>query len=142
MHMFGIKKHSKEDREARRFLRDAQLLLRSLSETISQHHHKDDVASELEMLETLADRGLAEAQYLHGLFMLDVDNDWYDPHAGTSYLERAAKVGIVDAQFDLAIFLLHGSRDFPKDPVTGNYWMMQAAERGFPAAVRYREDRI
>lgn len=138
--MFGRKKRNVAYRQED-YERDLVVLLGMLSDRISRSHRHDEVRSELDMLKELADRGVAAAQYIYGLFMLDEGNDWSDTRKGVEYMEKAADAGMADAQFDLALFLFRGGKDYPRDPVMANYWMMSAADNGFPAAKLYRERR-
>ena len=82
----------------------------------------------MEMLQRIAAKGDAEAQYLLGVFYLNGVAGPRNPAAAREWFEKAATQGNARAAFSLATLL--ASAD-PPDPQASAHWLQRAHELGF-----------
>ena len=110
--------------------RDYRRLMKLIVEKLNRSRETWEVDEQLEMLWNLGDHGDLNALTMYGLAVLMEDKGWYNLRDGQITLEECAKAGNPMAQFYLGLLHFEGRRDLEQDPVTGKYWMDQAATNG------------
>ena len=94
----------------------------------------DPGEDQIELLETAARRGLAEAQYELGV-AYDRGLGVTQNHAtAAGWYQRAAEQGLTDAQYNLATLYDEGLGT-PRDVTLARHWYMRAADAGQPRAM-------
>lgn len=92
-------------------------------------------------LQAALDQGLAEAGVVLGSMYLGREEygGAKDLPRAVGYFERAAALGSVDAERQLAVIYLDGLEDIPADPARGRRHLVAAARRGSELALRRLE---
>lgn len=93
-------------------------------------------APAIALLERAADRGLAWAAFKLAFLYIRGAGVGKDLGKAFRYIERAAKKGFPPAMYWAGRFLRNGW-GAPKNPALGDYWMRQAAGRGYALAEAY-----
>ena len=97
-----------------------------------------------QVLEGLASYGMPEAKTFHGLAYLMDDKPWYDYGKGLAIMKEAADDDDPRSAFSkhqLGRVYLEGRKGGPSDPVSGKWWIEQAAGLGFRPAIEEKESR-
>lgn len=107
----------------------AQLMLAGLYET-------GDAGAPVDMGESLtwtrrsAEGGYPRGMFAYGMRLFEGADGTPDRPTGLDWIERAARAGLVDAQFNAAVIHERGEGGMPVDPVAAYAWYRVAARSG------------
>ena len=139
-----FRKKAKGDKDAERFTKDFVELIRQITAALSTAVTVEDAAPSLKMLEGLASYGMPEAKAFHGLAYLMDDKPWYDYGRGLAILKEAAEGDgpqTAFGKYQLGKVYLEGRNGVASDPVSGKWWIEQAAALGYSPAAEEKESR-
>ena len=139
-----FRKKGQADKEAERFTKDFTELIRQITSALNAAVSTEQAEPSLKMLEGLASYGMPEAQTFHGLAYLMDDKPWYDYGKGLEIMKEAADDDDPRSAFSmhqLGRVYLEGRKGVQSDPVSGKWWIEQAAGLGFRPAIEEKESR-
>lgn len=116
----------------------------NFGETYRQVNHEDlqaidmidhgDYAAGIKLLQPLAEKGDARAQYGLSVMYLDGYGVSKNDKKGNAWLIKSAKQGNANAEFQLGAAYVEGTGGIPKDGVKAVHWLGMAAQRSIVMA--------
>ncbi|MBL0948796.1 hypothetical protein [Brevundimonas sp.] len=107
----------------------AQLMLAGLYET-GQAGAPVDMAESLGWTRRSAEGGYPRGMFAYGMRLFEGADGTPDRPSGLNWIERAARAGLVDAQFNAAVIHERGEGGMPVDNVQAYAWYRVAARSG------------
>ncbi|MEH6699451.1 MAG: hypothetical protein V7672_12175 [Brevundimonas sp.] len=107
----------------------AQLMLSGLYET-GEAGAPVDMAESVTWARRSAESGYPRGMFAYGMRLFEGTDGTPDRPMGLDWIERAAKAGLVDAQFNAAVIHERGEGGMPVSPVQAYAWYRVAARSG------------